>query len=155
CVRSQGHHSPAYEKFLASMEITYEKWHDGVGYDLEALRDFTGPERVSIVHLLDERLDSTPDWRDVEALAALGTPAARRAIRSVLDEGHIEIRMRAAEELAALGEPADLESVIIEALRTTNVGNGLSEAIDLAEQNRSQRIRETLLDLALNGNEDQ
>jgi len=154
-MRTQGHHSPAYAKFLASMEISYEDWHNGVGYDLEALKEFSGPERASIVQVLDERLDTTPDWRDVEALAAIGTPAARRAIRSVLDEGDMEIRMRAAEELAALGEPADLEQTIIEALRTTNLGNGLSGALDLAEQHPSRRIQQTLLDLALNGNRDQ
>jgi hypothetical protein len=49
----------------------------------------------------------------------------------------------------------DLESVIIEALRGTDLSNGLSQAIDAAEEHPSPRIQETLLDLALNGNEDQ
>ena len=26
--------SPAYERFLSSMIMDHEKWHDGIGYDL-------------------------------------------------------------------------------------------------------------------------
>jgi HEAT repeat protein len=147
--------SPAYQNFLSSMEISYEDWHDGVGYDLEALKQITDPERDAVVKLLEERLETTPDWRDLEALAAIGTPEARQTIRKALEGGDIETRMRAAEELVALGEEAELESVIIEGLGTTSLGSGLSKAIDLAEEHPSARIQEALLDLSLNGNEDQ
>ena len=29
----------AVARFTASMVINYEKWHDGIGYDLDAIRD--------------------------------------------------------------------------------------------------------------------
>jgi hypothetical protein len=147
--------SPAYQKFLSSMQITYEDWHEGVGYDLEALKQITELERGAAIKLLEERLETTPDWRDLEALAAIGTPGARQTIRKAFEEGDIETRMRAAEELIALGEEADLESIIIEALGTASLGSGLSKAIDLAEEHPSPRLQEALLDLSLNGNEDQ
>ena len=154
-MRAQNHPSPDYLKFVSSMEISYDDWHDGVGYDLDSLGKISGPEQAAAVKLLAEHLDTAPDWRDIEALAAIATPDARKAIRETLDTCDIEVRMRAAEELLELGEPADLEGIIIEALRTTDLGSGLSQAIDLAEEHPSPRIQETLLDLSLKGNEDQ
>ena len=57
------------------MVIDYEKWHDGVGYDLDAIREASQDERQAIEILLFNR--GTRDWRDVEALAALDTARAR------------------------------------------------------------------------------
>jgi HEAT repeat protein len=137
------------------MEISYVQWHDGEGYDLEALGNSTKAEQTAAVVLLGERLSSTPNWRDIEALGVINTPLARARIRLALMQADFETRLRAAKELDDLGETVDLESVIIEALRGTDLSNGLSQAIDAAEEHPSPRIQETLLDLALNGNEDQ
>jgi HEAT repeat protein len=137
------------------MEISYVQWHDGEGYDLEALGNSTKAEQTAAVVLLAERLSSTPNWRDIEALGVINTPLARARIRLALMQADFETRLRAAKELDDLGETVDLESVIIEALRGTDLSNGLSQAIDAAEEHPSPRIQETLLDLALNGNEDQ
>jgi hypothetical protein len=147
--------SSAYQTFLSSMEISYVQWHDGEGYDLEALGNSTKAEQTAAVVLLAERLSSTPNWRDIEALGVINTPLARARIRLALMQADPETRLRAAKELDDLGETVDLESVIIEALRGADLSNGLSQAIDAAEQHPSPRIQETLLDLALNGNEDQ
>jgi HEAT repeat protein len=137
------------------MEISYVQWHDGEGYDLEALGNSTKAEQTAAVVLLGERLSSTPNWLDIEALGVINTPLARARIRLALMQADFETRLRAAKELDDLGETVDLESVIIEALRGTDLSNGLSQAIDAAEEHPSPRIQETLLDLALNGNEDQ
>jgi hypothetical protein len=51
------------------MQIGYMEWHDGIGYDLEALRELSNDEIKQIETLLVARKDQ--DWRDVEALAAL------------------------------------------------------------------------------------
>src|SRR6185503_4807588 len=75
----------------------------------------------------------------------------RRASRNASPE----TRLYAAEQLLKLDEPANLESAIIEALRKTSLFGGLSEALDMAEEHPSARIQETLLDLALNGTEEQ
>jgi hypothetical protein len=148
-------HSKAYKSFIASMNITLDDWREGNGYDIDALDNVTGPERDELVNVLAEELKSKPDWRQAEALAAIGTPAAVQVLRAAMGTVNPELRVHIAEELAELGEPTDLESAIIEALRHTNLSNGLSYAIDTAEEHPSPRIQETLLDLALHGKEEQ
>ena len=147
--------SPAYQEFLASMQITVEEWREGIGYNLEALERVTDAERDSIVQMLAHRLETNPDWREIEALGAIGTPAAKKAIQAAAKNGDAETRMRAAAQLHEMGEPADLEKSIIDALRNTAIYGGLTQALDLAEEHPSPRIQETLLDLALNGAEEQ
>jgi HEAT repeat protein len=147
--------SDAYNTFIASMRITVDEWRDGIGFDLDALENVTKSERDELVKILTERLKTNPDWREVEALAAIGTPAAKKAILHALDHADPETRLHAAEHLAEMGEPEHLESAIIQALRTARAMEGLSQAIDMAEEHPSPRIQETLLDLALNGDEDQ
>ncbi len=36
------------ERFEKSMQIDYEKWHDGIGYDLEALQSASLTERKKL-----------------------------------------------------------------------------------------------------------
>jgi hypothetical protein len=147
--------SPAYIAFVGSMNMTVEKWREGIGFDLAALKEVTDSERDSLVRTLAERLEEDGDWREIEALGAIGTPEATDVIRHAVEHGSPEIRLRAAEQLTKMNEPADLESAIIEALRKTSLFGGLSEALDMAEEHPSPRIQETLLDLALNGDEEQ
>ena len=70
--------------------MNHEKWHDGVGYDLDALRAASPDERNAIEATLLHRAPYT--WNDVEALAALDTPGARTALRSALDGGDTRVR---------------------------------------------------------------
>ena len=66
--------SPAYTRFRASMIIDYDKWKEGEPYDIAALSGITAEERDTLV---DEICgNASLDWRDVEALRALGTPKA-------------------------------------------------------------------------------
>src|SRR5882724_7964023 len=146
---------PAYQLFLSSMDLTYSDWHDGIGYRLEALKDITDSEKSKAIAMLAGRLATNPGWREIEALGAIDTPGAREAIRQALQNANFEVRMRAAETLVEKGEQADLESAIVEALRLGSSSNGFSQAVDMAERHPTPRIRETLLDLALNGNPDQ
>jgi hypothetical protein len=146
--------TPAYQAFVTSMEVGYEKWHDGVGYDLVALRNVTDAERDGLVPVLGQHLLSNPDWRDVEALAAIGTPAAIQALRGATEFVDPRTRMYLEEQLMKVGEPANLEDAIINALRQTTIGAGFSQALDMAEWNPGPRIQDTLLDLALNGDDE-
>jgi hypothetical protein len=147
--------SEAYKTFIASMNITVDKWRDGVGFDIDALEKVTDLERGVLVKILSERLETNPDWREIEALGAIGTNAAKEAIRQVAEHGSHEARLHAAEQLAKMDESENLENVIVEALRNSTLWSGLSKAVDMAQEHPSPRIRETLLDLALNGNQDQ
>jgi hypothetical protein len=147
--------SAAYQAFLSSMKIGLEEWREGIGYNLEALAGVTDVERDLLLDLLAARLKDDPDWRDVEALATIGTDAAKKVLRDVAESGDPEVRARAAEALNEMGEPAYLESAIIAGLRGTALFGGLSQVLDMAEENPTPAIQETLLDLALNGNDEQ
>ena len=70
--------SPAYKRFKSSMIIDYGKWRDGEPYDIAALADVTPEERDLLTDEIIER--GSLDWRDVEALRALGTPKALKRI---------------------------------------------------------------------------
>jgi hypothetical protein len=153
--RKTEQHSKAYRTFVASTKITLEDWREGKGYDLEALDEVSDSERDELVKVLAEELKSNPDWRQAEALGAIGSPAAVQVLQAAMTSADPELRIHVAEQLVELDEPAHLESAIIEALRNTSLSNGLSYAIEAAEQHPSPKIQETLLELALNGDEEQ
>jgi hypothetical protein len=64
------------------MDLSYESWRDGLGYDLSMLKTASLQDRDQI----EEFLVSRPvyDWRDVQALAALDSPRARALLRNTL-----------------------------------------------------------------------
>jgi hypothetical protein len=72
----------ALRRFERSMTIDYERWHDGTGYDLDALASATPEERAQIQRLLLAR--GARGWRDVEALAALDSPQTRDVLARTL-----------------------------------------------------------------------
>jgi hypothetical protein len=143
--------SAAYQRFLKSLNIGLEEWREGIGYDLEALAEITPEERTAAVDLLRERLATRGDWRDVEALAAIGTPEAREVIRAARNHPNHQVQLRAAECLEAAGEDGQIEDHIIAALRGSELYYGLSQAIDLAEEHPTPRVQQTLRHVALNG----
>ena len=148
-------HSDAFKAFVRSMELTVEDWREGTSYNLDALKQIPEAEMDELIGLLADKMRTNPDWRQAEALRVIATPNAVRALQAHIAQADPELRMHIAEQLSILGEPADIESSIIEALRNTNLFNGLSYAIDTAVEHPSPRIQETLLDLALNGTDGQ
>jgi hypothetical protein len=139
--------SDAYERFKASMNIGYEQWHDGVGYDLDALDEMTDSEKQDIEHLLIARKDS--DWRDAEALARLGSARAVEALHESMKGPNREVRLRAAERLRDAGHSVDLEALIVEALGHGELGDGLGQAEMLAEEHPTEAVKRALLTGAL------
>ncbi len=133
----------AYQRFQNSKVITYERWHDGVGYDLEALAEMTEAERKSVV---TELIHSTTNWRDIEALATLGTDTANAHIRKHLTQGPSELRLAAAHALAGDKESDRArEDAIVHALQTAEPMNGLARALDMAAEHKSPRVIEALI----------
>lgn len=106
-------HSPAYDRFIQSMEMNYDKWHDGEGYDLEALKDITPDERKELETLLRGR----NDWRDAEALAALNPPATSDLRKKFAGKSTpLVTRLEAGEQLQELGEKVDFTPLLLEML---------------------------------------
>jgi len=121
----------ALERFRDSMIIDYEKWHDGIGYDLEIIRNATPEERSQIEDLLTSRPVS--DWRDVEALAAIDSPRARVLLRKALRHTDHEVRAAVINHAPHLVSDAERSASLISALRHAEIYGGLTEALDQAE----------------------
>jgi hypothetical protein len=145
-------HGAAYERFMQSMKIDYYKWHDGIGYDLDALNELTGSELKQVEDLLVSRKDS--DWRDVEALAALNTPFTVQALKDCLNSPNLECRLFAVKFLKEMNIEDHIEDVVVKTLPDTSIGNGLTYALSLAKKYPTENIRRTVLLCALTGNDD-
>jgi len=92
--------SEAFSRFVSSLELDYDRWHDGEGYDLEALGNIEQCERGDAAHLLAQR---KPTWREIEALAAIDIPPAFMAIeRALRDSRSIDTRLAAARHSTTL-----------------------------------------------------
>jgi hypothetical protein len=138
-------HSPAYLRFKASMQIDYGKWRDGEPYDIAALDGVTEDERF---HLAKEIADkSNLDWRDVEALKALGTTIAlkrlEKAAEKQTDGGGIEAFML---EIESDGWSDKMETRFIEKLEQAQVMTGaLDRLFEIAEAHPTPAVRKQLM----------
>jgi hypothetical protein len=129
------------QRFADSMVIDYEKWHDGIGYDLTLLKEANPKERAAIEALLLPR--KTDDWRDVEALAALDTPKARQALRTAMKNGKAEIRSAVMRHAPGLVPDSQRKASLIQSLKTADFYAGLSQALDqVAEYHPPEVVRE-------------
>ena len=138
--------SPAYDRFLRSMNLGYDEWHDGVGYDLDALSEMTPQERDEARGVLAGR--ARKDWRDVEALAALaglGVTSAAGDLRRGLDGDDLTTRCRAAKTLHARGEMPDIDRFIADELRKLCNDQQMTAILGLAERHPTDAVRRTLL----------
>jgi hypothetical protein len=147
--------SPLLSKFLGSMQVTYEMWHDGIGYDLDALDALSESEKQQVEELLLER--KANDWRDIEALDRLGTPRALERLKErAFDSKDIIARIMAAERLRNRGilDHAAVEAILLKALDETTLVNGMTDVLALAKQHHSSAVKKKILSKALHGNED-
>lgn len=119
------------EQFRRSMEMDYERWHDGTGYDLDLLRSATPEERGQIEHLL--LAGGVRDWRDVEALAMLATPAAQEALRRAFECADLQMRLALLSHAAELFSEGERTGVLVTALQQAEARGGLTQALLIVE----------------------
>lgn len=119
------------DRFEQSLQIDYEKWHDGIGYDLDAIREASPEERASIEALLLRQ--GVRDWRDVEALAVLNSPRAREALRSAMTSHDHEVALAVARHAPDLFDEAARTALIVRGLEGATVYGGLRQALNQAE----------------------
>lgn len=139
--------SAGFRRFIASMEIDYARWHDGEPYDLDALAALTGAERDQAEALLIARKDN--DWRDADALARLGTPAALAALEASLDGPNRVVRLRAGAHLRDCGRLVSLDALLVEGIANATFGQGLQETLWLAAKHPSPAVIRALAEAAL------
>jgi hypothetical protein len=122
----------AVGRFVQSMQIDFEKWHDGIGYDIDILRKATPEELVAIENLLINRPVS--DWRDVEALAALDSPRARTVLKKTLLHGNHELRAAVINHAPHMVSDSERTVSLVAALNSADIYGGLSQALDQVEE---------------------
>jgi hypothetical protein len=112
--------------------MDYEKWHDGIGYDLEALKELSADERMVIEKTLIHK--KPLDWRDVEALAVLDTPLARKTLRAAASGSDPVVRMAVVRYAPNMITNAERTASILKTLKNAKLFGGLSEALDEVEE---------------------
>jgi hypothetical protein len=135
------------QRFFASMVMDYEKWHDGIGYDLDAIEEMTEAQLRQVEARL---IDQPRDWRDIEALACIDSPAARKAVEAALKSSDAKVRAEAMLHAADKADPKDREKRLIASLKKDARYGGLSEAIDEAEEFHPPGVIDALFRGALN-----
>lgn len=128
--------------FKSSMVIDYDKWHDGLGYEIELIDQMTVDQRKEVEHHLREK--GITDWRDLEALDRLGTPGALQAIVEVRESGPEELALRA-HQYGPPPQSGEREDAILQGLSSSG---GRLEAIDEAAEHPSPKIIDKLLECA-------
>ena len=133
----------ALARFRESMVCTYERWHEGIGYEIAIFKTATPEELVEIENLLLSR--SIDDWRDVEAFAALDSPRARVALRKVLQSPNHRVRIAVTEYAPGLISEAERTAVLIDALDGSDTYGGLTQALLQIETFHPPQIIDALL----------
>jgi len=133
---------------MGSMQMDHEKWHDGIGYDVEAIAEMTGPERKRLVEVLTG-VNGGVTWREVEALKAIDLPAARRAIKAASqDHLRVDTRLSAADAMLDSGKmkDKDFDALLARQIRALHrIEDGCTKALLLAEQYPTDRVKQALL----------
>jgi hypothetical protein len=129
-------------RFIESMKIDFEKWHDGIGYNIEALKRTNNEERKEIERILVNR--NKRDWRDIEALAILNTPVARSTILTSLLGSNNEVNMAVLRFAPELVSNQSKTMVIVEALKSASFFDGFSLTLNMV---RGYHPKEVVLEL--------
>jgi hypothetical protein len=135
--------SPRVKQFVASMAIDYEKWREGIGYDLDALKGATRKELREIEALLFAQ--GITGWRDVQALAALGTSRSRAALREALHSGSEEVRMAVHSYAPETLTDAERTASLVRALENAEFYGGLTQALGEVEEFHPPEVIDALL----------
>lgn len=132
----------AFDRFTRSMQLDFEKWHDGESYDLTALAEAGPGDRARIESLLLAR--GVRDWRDVEALAAVDSPAARQALAEALHRGNAKIQAAVLRYVPDLASREQRIAVLVTALANAEAFGGLTQALLEVEEFHPPEVLDAL-----------
>lgn len=114
-------------RFLESMVMNYERWHDGIGYDLTVFDDAAPEERRQIEDLLLGR--PIGDWRDVEALATLDTSRSREKLRRTFEAADLPQKVDLIAHATSLFTDEERTAVLVAALRDISPSPSLTQVM--------------------------
>jgi hypothetical protein len=115
------------DRFRDSMVMDYERWHDGIGYDLSLIKKATPEELVEIEEILIR--GGANDWRDVEALAALNSPRAKVLLRKTLKGGKTRQATAVTEYAPDLVSEEERIATLVAALEVAKTYEGLTQTL--------------------------
>jgi hypothetical protein len=131
----------AIAAFRASMHIDFGKWHDGIGYDLDALRAATDTERATVLVYL-----APPSgWRDVEALAVIDSNEARAAMRMAMHFANAEVRGALLRYAPSVATDDERTAMLVQSLQHGVFFEDLTSALGLTETFHPPRVIHALL----------
>ena len=136
------------QQFEASMNIGFEEWHDGIGYDIEAVKIASQAERDAIEQILINH--SPRDWRDIEALAEINTKSARETIKEAIKDPNPVVRVAVARFTPDLVTNDERSQSIVDALEKAEIFYGLSQVLDEAERYHPEEVKKALIRGLLN-----
>ena len=136
------------QRFEISMKIGFEEWHDGIGYDIEAIRIASQAERDAIEQILINH--SPRDWRDIEALAEINTRCARETIKEAMKNPDPVVRVAVTRFAPDLVTDNERTQSVIDALHNTEIFGGLSQVLAEVERYHPEEVKEALIKELLN-----
>lgn len=134
--------SPAWKKFVDSLEMDLDKWRDGIGYDLDALQEMNADERATIKQWLRSRLTDgghSIDWRELEAAAALDDT---EVLRTLVKHEDRDIRMRVK---SLLGNDEEIEQELCRVFRETRSLGEFARAEALAPHYPTGNVKQAMI----------
>jgi hypothetical protein len=136
------------KRFKKSMKIGFEEWHDGIGYDIAAIKIASQAELDAIEQIL---INHNPrDWRDIEALAELNTDCAHKTIKEAIKDSNPVVRIAVARFAPDLITEKERSKSLIDALEKTEIFDGLSQVLLEVEKYHPKEIKEALINGLLN-----
>jgi hypothetical protein len=131
------------QRFKTSMEVTYEKWHDGIGYDIDAIRIASQTERKAIEQILIQH--HPRDWRDIEALAQIHSKDALETIKGAMKDPNPDVRIAVTRFAPTIVTNCERTRSLIKALQSAELFGGLSQTLDDIEKYHPKEIKEELI----------
>lgn len=136
-------------RFRESMVATYERWREGIGYDIALLSQATPLERAQIETLLLSR--PIEDWRDVEALAQFDSARSQDKLRSALRASNRRVRIALVQYGAHVLSEAERIEILIDAIEHADTYGGLTQAMLEIEEYHPPPVVDALLRAVLRG----
>ena len=130
------------------MKIGFEEWHDGIGYNIAAIRlasqvELDAIEKILITH-------SPRDWRDIEALAEINTKRARETIKEAIKDPNPVVRIAVTRFAPDLITDNERSQSITDALQNVEIFSGFSNVLDEVERYHPEEVKEALIKGLLN-----
>ena len=136
--------SEALKKFRGSMIMDYEKWKEGIGYDMDAFAAMTDEEKQTVLSEIREK--NSLDWRDMEVLKVDNSKVSFDRLRDVLASGTCDARAHALDDLYDMGRMNDsvFDWKLAEILDDVTDNDGVTASLLLVQQRCGPKTREAL-----------